>query len=96
MRKFLVGSGILALMITASWTDLFPVRCDVCRGMLFRTDFAAILFGGHGSVIHWSCLPSIVENTPTDLRLTPHTPVKLSVPLPPEGAALPEIKGMPG
>lgn len=96
MRKFLFGSGIVALMITASWIDFFPVRCEVCRGMLFHTDFAAILFGGHGSVIHWSCLPSIVENTPTDLQLTPQLPVKLGVPLPLEDPSLPDTKGVPG
>jgi hypothetical protein len=96
MRKFLVGSGIVALIITASWIDFFPVRCDVCRGFLFRTDFAAILFGGHGSVIHWNCLPSVVDNTPSDMRLAPPSPVNLSLPLPLKGATLPDAPDLPG
>jgi hypothetical protein len=96
MRKFLVGSGIVALIITASWIDFFPVRCDVCRGVLFQTDFAAILFGGHGSVIHWNCLPSIVDNTSTNMRLNPSSPVNLSLPLPVEGTTLPETSDLPG
>ena len=56
MKKFLVSAIILGTLLVASWIDFIPIRCEGCQGLLFRTDIASMIFGGHGEVYHQRCL----------------------------------------
>ena len=47
----------LAVTFVALWANVLPVRCSYCERILFRTDIASVLFGGHGEMMDLCTLP---------------------------------------
>ena len=62
MKRFLIISAVLAVSFVAVWINVLPVRCTGCDCIVFRTDIASSLFGGHGDVTHLGCLYVVPEH----------------------------------
>jgi len=59
MKRFLITSAVLAVLIVASWVKVIPVRCIGCQKVLFNTNIASEAFGGHGECTHAECFPEL-------------------------------------
>ena len=56
MKRFLLGSAVVAISFVTLWVNVVPVHCDVCKQTMFRTSFTATLCGHDYPVVHASCV----------------------------------------
>ncbi len=68
MKRFLLVSAVLALLIVALQAYVLPVQCNVCDDVLFRTNMTSVMFGGHGTCVHANCCPAFTHTPVVPLR----------------------------